>query len=415
MRNSILLSVFVFLLGYTSVSQNILEWRGVDRTGFFPTKNILESWSEEGPKLLLHVEDLPEAYSSVIYKSNMMYTTGIEDTSEVLICIDMSGEILWKTIYGNSWGKSYPSARCTPTIEGHFAYVISGAGDMACIDINTGELQWTVDAFTKFEGVCGTWGTAESPLIVGDKMIYTPCGNLTTMVAVNKNTGETVWESESIQDQSAYCSPIVIPNNNEEMIVSITGNYVIGVNAESGSIVWKFHYTGVGDNKNGHDINPITPLYKENEIFITSGYNHAGVMLKLNDDMTSVQMKWKTDDLDSHHGGVVEHNGYIYGSNYTTIISGKWVCVDWNTGETKYEHDWFTKGQIINTEKFLICYDERKGNIALLEANPEEFKIISSFKVKGGNGPHWSHPTIYDDKLFLRHGKALLVYNIGTE
>jgi len=199
------------------------------------------------------------------------------------------------------------------------------------------------------------------------------------------------------------------------LIVTVTGNYVLGVNAENGKIMWKYHYTGVGNSKSGHDINPITPLIKDNEIFVTSGYNHLGIMLMMSEDMSSVSLKWKSDDMDAHHGGVVEHGGYIYGSNFGTVISGKWACINWETGELKYEHDWFTKGQIIKTEKFLICYDERKGNIALVEANPEEFKIISSFKVKGGNGPHWSHPTIYDDKLFLRHGKSLLIYDIGKE
>lgn len=415
MKIKISLTFIILLTGFVSNSQTILEWRGINRSGVFQSENLLKEWPEEGPELLLHVENLPEAYSSVILKDEILYTTGIEDTLEVLMAIDLKGKILWKTVYGNSWGKSYPNARCTPTIEGNYAYVISGAGYMALVDITTGNLVWSFDAFTKFEGVCGKWGTAESPLIADDKMIYTPCGNTTTMVAVNKLSGETVWQSESLNDQSAYCSPVAFEHNNKKIIVTVTGNYVIFVDAKTGNFLNKFNYTEQEAPKMGYDINPVTPLVKGNEIFITSGYNHIGIMLQLSEDLKSVSVKWKTNDLDVHHGGVVEYNGYLYGSNYTTIISGKWLCLDWETGELKYEQEWFTKGQIIASDGLLICYDERKGNIALAEADPSEFKIKSSFKLNKGNGPHWSHPTIYDDKLLLRHGKSLLVYDIGAD
>jgi len=53
--------------------------------------------------------------------------------------------------------------------------------------------------------------------------------------------------------------------------------------------------------------------------------------------------------------------------------------------------------------------------MALVDATPEEFTIKSSFRITEGNGPHWSHPTIYGKKLFLRHGKSLLVYKIGID
>jgi hypothetical protein len=58
----------------------------------------------------------------------------------------------------------------------------------------------------------------------------------------------------------------------------------------------------------------------------------------------------------------------------------------------------------------LIIYDERKGNMGILEATPEAFQLSTEFSVEHGNGPHWSHPSVYEGKLYLRHGKSLLVY-----
>jgi hypothetical protein len=39
------------------------------------------------------------------------------------------------------------------------------------------------------------WSFRESPLVDGDKVICTPGGEETTMVALNKLTGETIWKS----------------------------------------------------------------------------------------------------------------------------------------------------------------------------------------------------------------------------
>jgi len=405
--------LFIHLFGISVSAQEILQWRGIDRTGHYASENLLAKWPEQGPELLMHIDELPESYSSVIMKNNILYTTGINDTSEILTAINFRGKLLWNTVYGKSWEGSFSNARCTPTIEGNYAYLVSGSGYLACVEISSGKLIWSFDAFTKFGGKCGSWGTAESPLIVDDKVIYTPCGDKTTMIAVDKTTGETTWMSECIQDNSAYCSPIVVERNEIKLIITVTGNYVLGVNAENGEIAWKFEYTSIDEPFSGGDINPVTPLVKGNEIFITSGYNHVGIMLSMADDLKSVRLKWITEDLDVHHGGVAEYDGFIYGANYTSIRNGKWVCIDWETGMLHYERDWYGKGSIIFSDGKLICYDERQGNVALVNASSEKFDILSEFKIEFGRGPHWSHPTIYDDKLLIRHGADLMIYNIG--
>ncbi|MCK4920252.1 MAG: alcohol dehydrogenase, partial [Bacteroidales bacterium] len=60
----------------------------------------------------------------------------------------------------------------------------------------------------------------------------------------------------------------------------------------------------------------------------------------------------------------------------------------------------------------LYIFDEKYGNVGLVEPNPKKFKLKGTFKIEEGNGPHWAHPTIYNGYLLLRHGKALMVYDI---
>lgn len=410
-----ILIVLLALIAFTQLmSQEIIQWRGVDRTGYFPSENLLTEWPLEGPELLLHITDLPETYSSIVVKDDVMYTTGISDTSEIISAIKMDGTILWNTVYGKAWGKSYRNGRCTPTIEGDYAYLISGGGYLSRVNITSGELDWSIDGLTTFEGEYGKWGVAESPLLVDDKMIYSPCGDKTTVVAVDKTNGETIWMSESLNEVGSYVSPTVIEKGDLKLIVTVSSNYVLAINASNGNIIWKYKYTDVDPPMMGGDINPVTPLVVGNEIFVTSGYNHVAIMLETTDDWKSVSLKWKNDVLDVHHGGVVAVDGYIYGANYTSIRGGDWVCLKWDDGTTMFQEKWNTKGQIIATDGYLICYDERMGNVALVEINPAEFRIKSTFKIEQGRGPHWTHPTIYNDQLFIRHGADLMVYRIGN-
>jgi hypothetical protein len=57
-------------------------------------------------------------------------------------------------------------------------------------------------------------------------------------------------------------------------------------------------------------------------------------------------------------------------------------------------------------------YDEKAGFIGLVRPNPEKFDLVSSFKVKSGSGPYWAHPVIHNGVLYLRHGEALMAYDI---
>jgi outer membrane protein assembly factor BamB len=138
-------------------------------------------------------------------------------------------------------------------------------------------------------------------------------------------------------------------------------------------------------------------------------------MLELNKDGFGVNFVWKDSVLDCYHGGVVLINGYIYGSNWIDNSHGNWCCVDWETGKTMYVREWETKGSMITADNRLYCYDERRGNVALVEPTPEDFKIISTFRIRQGSGPYWAHPSIYDGKLIIRHGDVLMVYDLRNK
>jgi hypothetical protein len=70
-------------------------------------------------------------------------------------------------------------------------------------------------------------------------------------------------------------------------------------------------------------------------------------------------------------------------------------------------------GSVIFTDGLFYCYAENDGEVALMEATPEQIKVVSKFKVPLGTDQHWARLVIDNDLLFVRHGNALMAYKVG--
>ncbi len=406
-------SVIIVILFLAITQATTAQWRGPARDGQFPETGLLKTWPEEGPELLFKLSGIGEGFSSAVEHNGNIYVTGKIDTLDYISSISPDGKINWQVPYGRSWLKSFSNSRSTPYLENMRAYLLSGTGRLVCIDAVQGKEIWSVDVDKDYEADWHRWGLAESILVVDDLVICCPAGKKTTMVAFNKISGELAWKTESIGGQRSYVSPVLYEYNNIRQILGMTSKDVYGVDPGTGEIVWTYPYYLQGE-KHEEDgaIITITPLWHEDEIFLTAGYNFPGVMLKLSEDGKTVKEKWRNITLDNHHGHLVRVGDHIYGANWYDNRNGKWVCLDWKTGEVMWVEGWHTKGSIISAENMLYIYEEKSGNVGLLKADPDEFLLSGTFQITEGEGPHWSHPSIYNGKLMIRHGDIIFAYNI---
>ena len=415
MKHLLTMLCIFFISGFSLLSQDFSEWRGIGRTGIYNETGLLKSWPENGPELLWFIDSLPDGFSSVSIANNTVYLTGIVDSTDYVAAIDMKGKELWRSPYGRSWDASFPSSRSTPTVDRDKLYVSSGKGDLACLNALDGKIVWQLKASEEFGGTMGKWGIAESLVVDDDKVYYTPGGNTTNTIALSKVDGKLIWKSTTLNDNASYTSPLMIHYKGKKLLVTVTQNYIVGIEAYTGEIFWKFDFGFYAGGEGKRNNNTNTPIFCDGDLYINSGYDHAGVKLKLADDLKSVSLLWTDTILDTHHGGVVKIGDNLYGSNWTHNSMGKWVCIDWKNGKLMYETEWINKGSIISAEGMLYCTEEKTGNIALVEANPKEFKVISSFKIPKGIGPYWAHPVIHNGILYIRHGMALMAYQIKTK
>lgn len=402
--------VFIFTV-LIAISQPI-QWRGANRDGKLTDTGLLKKWPDGGPQQVLKVEGVGQGYSSVIATDKYMFVTGMTNNDDYLSCVTMDGKIKWRVAYGKSWAQSFPETRGSATVEGDRVYVVSGTGELSCINAEDGSTRWKVDVDKDYKGEWHIWGASESPLIVDDKVICSPGGNMTSIVAFDKMTGKLAWQSESVGGPRTYASPTIYQYKNFRYILAATGTHLLALEPATGKVVWTFKYWDGAKWDQPGLIWANTPTFKGPDIFLSMGYDYRNVMLTMSEDGKSVTEKWSNLVLDNHHHGLIELDGNVYGSNWTSNAKGKWACLDWNTGATKYETEWQNKGALVYADGLFYVIEEKAGNVALVKPNPQSFEVISSFKLKGGSGMFWSHPFIANGKLYLRHGEVLFVYNI---
>jgi len=416
MKKFILCSV---LLG-TAVCHgaNVTEWRGPGRTGIFAETGLLKEWPEGGPKAIWSVEDLGVGYSSVVVVDGKIYTTGngSEDNAgkELLYALDKDGKHLWSVVYGGSWkgteaaDRDFPPARTTPTfVDGKF-YVVSGAGDVACVSLD-GKVEWTTSIPSEFKGRHGAWGWSVSPLVHDGKVMFTVSSAEGVFAALDAKTGKKAWLSAPLDGNAAFVSPALIERKGKKQAVGQNGNFIFGVNPADGKIEWQAALAEVpkfGEGGPARDINCVTPVLADDILVASTGYGVGTYAYKLNDSLTSAELIWVNRDVPVQLGGILTSDGLVWAAGDKNQLAG----MDTKTGEVKASEGW-GKGAIVAADGMLYSYTE-KGKVGLFEMNKDNPAKKGEFPVTKGSLQHWAHPVIAGGILFIRHGNALMAYDV---
>ncbi|MBN2236155.1 MAG: PQQ-like beta-propeller repeat protein [Bacteroidales bacterium] len=406
--SSAILLIFLFL----NTNAQLFDWRGQDRAGIYYETGLFKSWPEGGPTLLWELSDLGEGYSSVTIANEVIYVSGRKDDQDVLTALHLDGSKIWETVYGQTWSRNFTGTRGIPIVYNGDIFLVSGSGELVCIN-SDGKIKWKVNHYEMFDSKPLMFGISESPLVYDNKVVVSPGGNKASVVAFDSTNGNLLWEAEPLNEGPQYINPKLIVHNGRKIIVTITESHVIGIDADTGTLLWKLNYEEINETEGKPRKNHAnTPLYRDGKLFISNGYKYVSFMVELSEDGNDVSILWKSRAIGPHHGGMVLIGDYIYSTNYLSNSMGDWVCVNWNTGETMWTERWENKGSIIAADDMLYIFEEKNGHVGLLNVNPQKFDLVSSFQMTKGEGPFWAHPVINDGKLYLRHGEVLMVYSI---
>jgi len=393
------------------------QFHGPDRDNKSTDKGLLKTWPEGGPSRIWEADGIGQGYSTVAIVGKRIYTTGAIDGDCIITALDMDGKKIWPRKNGKAWKKSYPGTRSTPTIINGLLYHLSGIGNLICLKADNGDVVWSVNILKKFSGRNITWGLAESPLVIGDKVICTPGGDNVSMVALDSKTGEVVWKCTGAGDKPGYASPILIEHQGLKQIVTVMSKSVVGIRASDGKLLWQYPHKVYADE------NITTPLFHDGFV-IVSGCGKKGttsLQLRVSGDGCSVEKHWNNKTLDNKQGGIVLVDGRLYGYAESQNRSEPWMCIDFNSGKTifqsapvkssyKYKNGCLTYG-----DGMFFLYSDN-GNMALVKPTDTGFEVTGRLKINDpGKRPTWAHPVVCDGRLYLRYGDKLGVYNVAGD
>jgi outer membrane protein assembly factor BamB len=176
------------------------QWQGPDRNAVSKERGLLQQWPKDGPPLAWKFKGIGGGYSAPSIAAARIFGMSNRGEDEFVWALsETDGKELWATRLGPALTEGMPQGKegagCTPTVDGDRIYVLGMSGDLACLHAEDGRILWRRSLTQDFGGLLPTWRYNESPLIDGDKVICTPGGMETTIVALDKLTGKTLWTS----------------------------------------------------------------------------------------------------------------------------------------------------------------------------------------------------------------------------
>ena len=396
-------------------------FRGPERTGVAPDRNLLSAWPAGGPPLLWTTSGAGRGYASLAIAGNRFYTLGdglstASDADEYLSCFDLAtGRQIWKTKTGQPWTEGQPtwqSSRSTPTVDGDLVYVVTPFGRLVACATADGREVFAVDLKETYGGKKGdAWGYSESVTIDGDRLICTPGGETNTVVALDKKTGRKIWSCPSPGDRGAgHASAVIAKVGGRKVYVQTTASGALGVEADTGKLLWSYPI----DKTTA--VIP-TPIVRDDLVFFSAGYKRGGALLKQVADAGGVHIEevyGLNTDLANKHGGIVLVGNHLYGDSDDKGIP---FCAELLTGKVV----WKERGSGKNSATVLaadgrIYVRYQDGTLSLVKADPSGYEEVGSFQVPGsGDRPSWAHMVILDGRLYLREGDDILCYDVRAK
>jgi len=394
-------------------------WRGPNRDAVSQEKGLLQQWGPQGPPLAWKAGGIGSGFSGVAVAGERLYTMGDKDGAQHVFALKREGgAVLWTSRVGPPLVDSRGGARATPVVDGDRVYALGSGGDLVCLEGATGRVVWSKSLERDYGGqMMSRWMWSESPLVDGDRLVFTPGARAAALVAVDKATGRDVWRASipdlgpAGRDGAGYSSIVVSNGAGVKQYVQLLGRGLVGIRASDGKYLWGYNRVANGV------ANISTPLTRANWVFASTGYQTGSVLLELQPSGDGVAARelyfLDAKTLQNHHGGLVLVGNHVYAGQGHN--KGFPICVDFITGKVAWGGDIRNAG---NGSAAVMYADGRlyfryeNGVVVLIEASPTGYAEKGSFTIPDVRDPSWAHLSIADGRLYVREQDNLYCYDL---
>lgn len=374
-------------------------WGGTaDRNMVSNMTGLPSEWDVQTGENIKWVADLgSQTYGNPVVANGMVFVgTNNEllrdpnqggDRGVLMAFRESDGEFLWQQAHpklasgrANDW--PFQGVASSPLVENGHLYYVSNRGVLLSVDVegfrdgeNDGPVtneeltgQFDADVIWEFDMMeeVGAYPhnlANSSPVISGDLIFVStsngqdeshvniPSPRAPSIIAVNKVTGELVWEDNSVEDRilhGQWSTPTVGVIDGVLQVVSAQGDgWVRGYEAETGTKLWEFD-SNPKDSVWPRTRNEViaTPVIVGDTVYIANGQDPehgegVGHLYAIDaterGDITETGLIWQFDDIRRSISTVAVADGLLYIPDF----SGYFHCLDAETGELYWTHDTF--------------------------------------------------------------------------
>jgi outer membrane protein assembly factor BamB len=401
---SALFGLFV-TAGAQTRATDYTQWRGQNRDGSASGFVEPKAWPE---KLTLKWKvEIGEGYATPILVGNRVYEHTRRDGAEVLMALEAdTGKTIWETKYAAPYKMNPATARhgqgpkATPLFYENKLFTLGITGIVSAFDAGTGKLLWQKPA----PPVDPLYGTAMSPIADHGLIIVHVGGhNQGALTAFEANTGAVKWTWNG--DGPSYGSPIVATLGGTRQVITMTQQYIVGVDAETGALLWQRPWgTKVANN----DITPI--VYRDT--VIVSGQDRGVTAFKpaKQGNTWNTDTVWETQEVSMWMSNGVLLGDTLYGLSHRA--SGQYFALDAKTGKVL----WLGQGRqasnsaVVKAGDLLFLLND-DGQLIVARGNPSGLQPVRQYVV--AENATWAQPAISGNRLFIKDVSTLALWTIN--
>lgn len=394
--------IIMCLAAFADAADNWPEFRGPQGLGASDATGLPAEFGEDKNiawKTPIHGKGWS---SPVVWGHQIWLTTATEDGHQQFgVCVDLeSGKIIHDLLLYENENPDFchPTnsyASPTPVIEEGRVYLHFGKYGTVCLDTKTGKKLWERRDFA-----CNHFrGPGSSPILFGDLLFVNFDGfDYQYVVALNKNTGETVWRRDRNIDygtdngdmKKAYGTPTIVEYGGRVQLVSPAAIATIAYDPATGEELWQIQHGGMNVGAR--------PMFGHGLVFISAGSGPTSLVAVRPDgegNVTNSHVAWNSGQT------VPKRSSQVLVDDLLFMISDNGVasCREATTGEIlwqkRFDGDYWASPIYADGRVYAFSKD---GNIPVFEAS-REFKLLAENQLDAGFN---ASPAVVEKALILR-------------
>ena len=388
-------------LPFTAQAENWPAWRGPRLDGTSRETAVPVHWSATSNVVWKAALPGNGHASPIVWEDRVFTIACLPQTEErVLLCLDRkSGKILWQeTVVRSPLERKHSlnsHASSTPATDGRLVYVafLDGRQMLVAAYDFSGKQQWLVrpGAFASMHGFCS------SPILFQNKVIVNGDHDGDSyLVALNRDTGGTVWKTPRENHTRSYCVPLIRELAGRTQMILSGDKCVASYDPNTGSRHW------IIDGPTEQFVASVVYNDRAGLLFVTGGFPDHHILAVRPDgrgNITGTHIQWRTNK------GVSYVPSPISEGDWFLVVSDGGVahCFEAATGRIAWQERMGEHHASLVSAGGLVYFLNDNGVMNVVKPEPQ-FERVAKNEL---GEKTFASPAISQGQMFLRGDKNL--------